>query len=100
MGASFRRLLTPDSKPSPSQTEYAVESGRMQAAKIDALNRPALNSNDAYSPNGRSPSAASAASLISRGDTVQIAPAHATMMKNAITDVITQPTITSMRDSA
>ena len=36
MGASASRLLTPDSNPRPSQTEYAVESGRMQAAKIEA----------------------------------------------------------------
>ena len=35
----------------------------MQAAKIDALNSPALNSMKAYCPNGLSPSAASAASL-------------------------------------
>lgn len=29
-----------------------------------------------------------------------MAPAHATMMKNAMTTMVTQPTITSMRDSA
>ena len=43
--------------------------------------------------------AASAASLMSRGPFDQIAPAHATMMKNAITDITMQPTITSIRDS-
>ena len=40
------------------------------------------------------------ASLMSRGPNFQIAPAQATMMKNAITDVTMQPTITSIRDSA
>ena len=37
---------------------------------------------------------------MSRGRSHQMAPAHATMMKNAITDITMQPTITSMRDSA
>ncbi len=34
-------LLIPDSKPRPSHTEYEVDSGRMHAAKSDALNSPA-----------------------------------------------------------
>ena len=44
--------------------------------------------------------AASVASVMSRGRTVWIAPAQATMMKNAMTDIAMQPTITSIRDSA
>ena len=44
--------------------------------------------------------AASAALVISRGPFCQMAAAHATMMKNATTTITTQPTMTSMRDSA
>src|SRR3569623_1025609 len=88
----------PDSNPSPSQTEYAVESGRMQAANIDAFSNPALNSRYAYGPNGFSACAASFALSRSVGLS-WYAPAHATMMKNAITEVRMQPTTTSTRDS-
>ncbi len=71
----------------------------MQAAKIEALKRPALNSMNAYLPNGFSPSAASAAVSISRGRMLQMAPAQATTMKNATTSVMMQPTTTSSRDA-
>ena len=65
---------------------------------MDALKRPALNSSTAYCPKGRSPSTASCAVWISRGRTLQMAPAQATMIKNAITEVMKQPTMTSMRE--
>src|SRR5215510_1804755 len=99
MGASPNRLFTPDSNPSPSQTEYEVERGRIEAANSEALNSPALKSREAYRPMGLKPSAASAAVLMSRDPCDQMAPAQATTMKNAITVITTQPTSTSMRDS-
>ena len=70
----------------------------MHAAKKEALNKPALNSRNAYSPNGFSAERPPRPLLMSRGLYAQIAPAQATMMKNATTDVMMQPTITSMRD--
>jgi hypothetical protein len=42
MGASRKLRFTPASNPRPSQTVYEVDSGRMHAAKRDALNKPAL----------------------------------------------------------
>ncbi len=73
----------------------------MHAAKIDALNSPALNSRNAYCPNGFSASAASLASSISRGlNAIDRARAGHDDEERDHRSVMMQPTITSMRDSA
>src|ERR1700719_4187492 len=43
MGASLNLWSSPASKPSPSQITWAVDSGKMEAAKSDALSSPKAN---------------------------------------------------------
>src|SRR5262245_37149060 len=83
----------------PSQTAYAVEIGRIDAAKSDALNNPAANSRYAYSPaSGRKARAASApVSIVYFPAECNVA-AQATTMNQATTAANRQPMMTSSRD--
>src|ERR1019366_3483069 len=91
---------TPDSKPNPSHTVYAVEIGRIEAANSDALNNPAANKMYANSlDSGRNACAASAASRICRTPCAYKVAAHATTMNHATMSVNRQPRITSHREA-
>ena len=87
------------STPAYSHTEYAVDSGRIDAARIDAPISPTAKRREAASPaSGCSATAASAASVMLRPSRCRVA-AHATTTKKPMTPVSTAPVITSMRSS-
>ena len=80
-----------------SLTEYAVDSGRMEAAKTAAPMSPMANRSLASVPaRGSSAAAASAASLIESPWACRVA-AHDTTTKKPIIPVSSAPVITSTR---
>src|SRR5438309_1977951 len=84
----------------PSQTAYAVEIGRIEAANNEALKRPNAKSRYAYSPaSGRKAIAASAAVSIENLPAEWRVAAHATTMNHATIAAKRQPMMTSSRDA-
>src|SRR5215471_17840719 len=100
MGASENFLPTPDSNPIPSQTVYAVESGRIDAANSDALKSPTAKRMYAYCPaRGFNAAAASAAYVMVRYPCTHSVAAQATIMNHATTSVKMHPVTTSIMDA-
>src|SRR2546426_12112424 len=88
----------PDSKPNPSQITWAVESGRIDAAKSDALSRPKANSMLAHFPaRGTRALAASAASVMLRWPEAYNVAAVQTMMTKTMTMQLMLLNLTSPR---
>src|SRR5674536_96514 len=89
----------PASRPKPSLTTYAVESGNMLAANREALRRPNAKRTPAYCPANGSNAAETSATLLTWTPFVKIVAAHNTTMKKATTFTMIAPVKASIRES-